>query len=104
VRDLCYESLGPILDALVTCAAIPTKEGHQDRKLYLELIGEHVSGEKVHQEEKKKSDGLSDGEIVLRFEGKPHLLPPGVRRRLGLDPNTDPAALAVARATLAKAA
>jgi hypothetical protein len=52
-------------------------------------------------EEKKKGDELSDADVVLRSKGNLHLLPPGVRHRLGHDPSCDPAAVASAAAKLA---
>lgn len=102
VRDLCYDRLGPVLQALTDVAARPDEKCHQDRKLFLELIGEHTPGEKRDEEEKKATGGLMSPEDYLTFlEGNVERLPAGYRRLLGLDPHADPETLPALRIKLA---
>lgn len=88
----CRNDLGSIMQALVDSAVIVGRDGHRDRKLFLELVGEYEPGQRLHIEEngsgpKKPGAEMSDEELVLMFEGREHLLPPGVQRRLGIKPN-----------------
>jgi len=96
-RQTCDEELGPILDALCSSAKFLGKEGHQDRKLYLGLLGIYEQGSvaggrrSVEEEEHKSpTQTMTDAEMLAHFAGREHLLPPGVQRRLGVDPDSRP--------------
>jgi hypothetical protein len=96
-RQMIANDRGLIYDALLRSATIEGREGFQDRKLALELYGDYQPGLRVDTGpggagEKKVGKDLTDAELVAMCEGREHLLPPGVRRRLGIDPRqaTDP--------------
>jgi len=91
-RDCCADELAPVLDALVQSAKEIGREGHQDRKLLLELLGEYDAGTRGRgdvETQTKAGSRMSDEELVAAFADKPHLLPVGVLRRLGKDPDAD---------------
>lgn len=92
-RTLCDDRLAPVLDALTESAMLLGKDGHADRKLFLELLGEYAPGQ-PREEAAKPGERMTDDELLAAFEGRMHLLPPGVLRRLGRDPDahTDKAA------------
>lgn len=85
-RDLCGERISLVLDALAESATILGKDGHPDRKLFLELVGEYQPGAMI-EPDKKPGEKMTDDELVAAFSDRPHLLPPGVLRRLGRDPD-----------------
>ena len=89
-RRALDDHLGPILNALVESAQIVGKEGHPDRKLFLELQGSVQPGASVEvsEEMKKPAAVMSDQELLEAFVGREHLLPAGVLRRLGRDPDS----------------
>lgn len=87
-RELCDEHLAPVLDALTQSALLLGKDGHQDRKLYLELLGEYVPGQQ-REDAKKPGEQMTDEELLAAFEGRMHLLPPGLLRRMGRDPDAE---------------
>jgi hypothetical protein len=96
VRDAVGDELGPVLDSLVKSAKAVGRDGHYDRKLYLELMGEvrgdgrgwRRGGPEEEEDNPQKGGGtMTDAEILDAFEGRQHLLPPGVQRRLGRDPD-----------------
>jgi len=88
-RECCRDRLGEVMESLLNSAIIVGREGHQDRKLLLELLGEYTPGLKVEGEQRSDAgtrgalEDCSDEQLLLLFEGKVHLLPPGVQRRLG---------------------
>lgn len=85
-RRLCDNRLGEVLAALVDSAMLPGKDGHPDRRLYLELLGEYRPGMDVNDERTRKpGERMTDEELIQAFEGREHLLPPGVKRRLQLE-------------------
>lgn len=90
-RQCCNEELSAVLDALIASAKLLGKDGHADRKLFLELLGEYQPGSGGRggdgEEPKKPTHRMSDEELLAAFEDKPHLLPVGVLRRLGKDPD-----------------
>ncbi|HWE97579.1 MAG TPA: hypothetical protein VG269_26725 [Tepidisphaeraceae bacterium] len=90
-RTACDDQLGPVLNALCESAKLHGREGHQDRKLYLELLGIHdeqaAARKRREEEETKPSHNMTDQELIDAFAGREHLLPPGVQRRLGIDPD-----------------
>jgi hypothetical protein len=91
-RDAAADAFGPILDVLVTSALAEGKEGHADRKLYLQLTGAidgNGAGGRSRDEETpvKRGAEMTDQELLLAFEGRMDLLPPGLQRRLGQDPD-----------------
>ena len=93
-REALDEHTGPVLRALAKSAQCLGKEGHADRKLFLQLIGFTADGAQDAndgQGSSKDVDSLSDAELVGLFEGREHLLPPGVQRRLGMDPEASSA-------------
>lgn len=85
--------LGPVLDVLAHSALVEGKDGHQDRKLFLQLhglVGDNLPGQRRGKEEEqaqKKGRDMTDGELIAAFEGREHLMPPGLLRRLGRDPD-----------------
>ncbi len=86
-RECCRDALGPVMQALLTSAQIEGREGHQDRKLLLELLGEYTPGQSVEVRAAAAPasvDDLDDAALLALFEGRENELPPGVRRRLGL--------------------
>jgi hypothetical protein len=98
VRDAVGDRLGPVLDSLAKSAEILGKDGHADRKLFLELVGEYeppTSRSKIEIEteskEKKPAAHMSDEELLGAFEGRENLIPAGVLRRLGRDPDQEKA-------------
>lgn len=90
-RDCCNDELSGVLNALIQSAKLLGRDGHQDRKLFLELLGEYspdgsgssgtVDGKPGHR--------MSDDELLAAFDGLPHLLPVGVLRRMGKDPDVN---------------
>jgi hypothetical protein len=90
-RTACDDQLGPVLHALCESAKQIGRDGHQDRKLYLELLGIHdeqaAARKRREEEETKPSQTMTDQELIDAFAGREHLLPPGVQRRLGIDPD-----------------
>lgn len=86
-RRLCDEHLAGVLESLTRSAKLDGREGHQDRRLFLELLGEYVPGQIVDEHARKPTEKMTDAELIQAFEGREHLLPPGVLRRLGRDPN-----------------
>jgi hypothetical protein len=92
-RDACGDHLGPVLQALCESAVIVGKDGHSDRKLFLELVGQYEPGASrrtPEEQTKPKTGELSDAELLALFDGRQQLLPPGVQRRLGLTPTLTP--------------
>jgi hypothetical protein len=90
VREALDEHLGPILHSLAESAKAIGREGHPDRKLYLELIGEYdPAAAKERAKETPLSDPqrMTDEELLNAFAGRMELLPPGVLRRMGKDPD-----------------
>lgn len=88
-REALDEHLGPILHTLAESAKVVGREGHSDRKLYLELIGEYdpvAARERAKEPPTPNRDRMTDEELLKAFEGRMELLPPGVKRRLGMDP------------------
>lgn len=87
----CDDALGPVLHALVRSAQLEGKEGHQDRKLYLGLLGIYepgvIGGRGKEEDEKKPASTMTDAELIAHFADRPHLLPAGVQRRMGIDPD-----------------
>lgn len=83
--------LGPVLHALGTMAAEVSRHGHADRRLYLEMLGLYRRGGAAQSDEEvspgKPGDKMSDEELLACFEGREDLLPPGLLRRLGRDPD-----------------
>ena len=94
-REALDEHLWPVLHSLAESAKVVGREGHPDRKLFLELLGEYdpaAAKERRLEEQQQKAKAnyqvMSDAELIAAFEGRPELLPPGVRRRMGLEPGT----------------
>lgn len=85
--------LGPVLDVLAHSALVEGKDGHQDRKLFLQLhglVGDNLPGQRRKGDEEqaaKKGRDMTDAELIAAFEGREHLMPPGLQRRLGRDPD-----------------
>lgn len=92
---LCTEALtdhvAPVLSVLATSAALPGRDGHPDRKLFLEVAGMYQPASRVQVEgaggERRAAADLTDEQLVMAFEGREQLLPVGVLRRLGRDPD-----------------
>ena len=67
-------------------AQMPGREGHADRKVYLEMMGMYQPAATAHVEVKAEarasSGDLSDEQLLELFRGNEQHLPPGVRRRL----------------------
>jgi hypothetical protein len=80
------EDLGKVLAVLVQSAQMPGREGHADRKVYLEMMGMYQPAARAHVEVKAEarasSGDLSDEQLLELFRGNEQYLPPGVRRRL----------------------
>jgi hypothetical protein len=92
IKDAVGDRLGEVLEALLLSALIPGRDGHPDRKLYLELTGHYEQSSKLKLQEegpKKKGQEMTDDELLAQFEGREDLLPPGLLRRLGRDPDAD---------------
>lgn len=90
VREALDEHLGPILHSLAESAKAIGREGHPDRKLYLELIGEYdpaAARERANEPPRPDPQRMTDEELLRAFEGRMELLPPGVLRRMGKDPD-----------------
>ena len=96
----CMEALdehtGSVLDALAESAQAPGRSGHQDRKLFLQLVGHEASvaavkEKEVEAEEKQHTSAEFIDMFMEHHKGREHvlryLLPPGYRRVMGLDPN-----------------
>ena len=83
------EHLGPVLHALAESALAIGRHGHQDRKLFLELVGFTAAAVAQKDQEGSQKHGavMSDAELLACFEGREELLPPGLLRRLGRDPD-----------------
>jgi hypothetical protein len=80
------EDLGRVLAVLVQSAQMPGRDGHADRKVYLEMMGMYQPAAMAHVEVKAEarasSRDLSDEQLLEVFHGNEQHLPPGVRRRL----------------------
>ena len=92
-RDAIGDAMGPVLEALVKSAGIVGRDGHPDRKLYLDLCGV-TAGTAAGDDDDDKSKGkpgaeMSDAELLAAFAERPELIPPGVLRRMGTDPDTE---------------
>jgi hypothetical protein len=88
-RQTLDEFLGPVLHALGTMASEASRDGHPDRKLYFELVGFTAEALAAHDQAgmAKADEELTDEELLACFEGQEHLLPPGLLRRIGKDPD-----------------
>jgi hypothetical protein len=90
-RDALVDHLGPVFEALAFSASLNGKEGHSDRKLFLEVTGHYCPSSRVSLDAgdavKKPAAEMSDEQLLMAFEGREQLLPPGVLRRLGRDPD-----------------
>jgi hypothetical protein len=77
---------GKVLGVLVQSAQMPGREGHADRRVYLEMMGMYQPAASAHIEvkaEARASTGdLSDEQLLEMFRGNEQHLPPRVRRRL----------------------
>ena len=90
--ELVCEDLGAVIDVTVQSALVEGKDGHPDRKLVLAMAGlidgTGTAGRARETEQpQKRGREMSDAELLLHFEGREHLLPAGVLRRLGKDPD-----------------
>lgn len=86
------DDLGPVFDALGRSALLEGRDGHGDRKLFLEVAGLYTPGSRVSVStdaaDANKGDVMSDEALLAAFAGRESLLPPGVRRRIGKDPDS----------------
>jgi hypothetical protein len=85
-RDCVHEDMGKVLAVLVQSALMPGREGHADRKVYLEMMRMYQPAASTHVEVKAEarvsSGDLSDEQLLELFRGNEQHLPSGVRRRL----------------------
>jgi hypothetical protein len=85
-RECVREDLWKVLAVLVQSAQMPGREGHADRKVYLEMMGMYQPAATAHVEVKAEarasSGDLSDEQLLELFRGNEQHLPAGVRRRL----------------------
>jgi hypothetical protein len=91
-REALDEHTGPVLKALAQSAQCLGKDGHADRKLFLQLVGIDAESEEEVigvSSRRAAAEAMSDAELIAMFEGREHMLPIGVLRRLGKDPDAE---------------